>query len=393
MSIILNKIKRALSLSKGSFSIFNIFQLSQYLSTTPSIKQVIIQFIAAFKWPLYSCWENIVHTLKFKIKKKDFKEEHFTFKSYLYLLYFCLIRNHSPHYFFKFKLHEDYTQINSFLCDDMLPTLHDLLNNKYGFKDYKKVRKLLGDKYQFSKFSQERNIPTVEPGALIDCCDGALAMEGILCGKTLFCKPNQASQSQDAFLVKYDDQRDYPYAIHPIDGSSITAASEVKIFLSKVIRNNKMLLLQTFIQNHPEVQKLTKSNEAITARVITIKEGENLNPYVLYAQLEVPLKDKQEVEGQIHQYYDLYPLELNRLGSVVDKHMFSPYVKNKGRGFKELDISNELKTLLNDGLNACLQAHQVIDLYSVGFDLVFNSDGPLILEGNYNWSLDMVLEN
>ena len=54
-------------------------------------------------------------------------------------------------------------------------------------------------------------------------------------------------------------------------------------------------------------------------------------------------------------------------------------------------ISTELKQLLRTGIDYCIEAHhQLLDLRSVAFDLIIGESGPLILEANYNWSIEML---
>ena len=70
--------------------------------------------------------------------------------------------------------------------------------------------------------------------------------------------------------------------------------------------------------------------------------------YVLYQ--EDTLTEKQEINGKVQQYYDLYPFDFEKLGFLTERHLFSSYMKNQGEDLKKLEMSVGLEKLLKEGL-------------------------------------------
>ena len=54
-------------------------------------------------------------------------------------------------------------------------------------------------------------------------------------------------------------------------------------------------------------------------------------------------------------------------------------------------ISAGLKDLLRESITNCRQAHQkLLSLRTVSFDVIIGEEGPVIIEANYNWSIEML---
>lgn len=343
---------------------------------------LILNFIAWIRWLTYYTWKSSYQTClsKTKAELKDYGLTHpvlFTKLVKLGLLYAI-----PPHYYFKYKFHqpEKAKQILHYIYKQQLPYFHAYSNRD--FQAYQQASKLINDKYRFSLLLKEAGIPTVL-GEPIDTRRLKEDFSRLFQQKKLFCKPNNASQSQDAFLIDYDPTHNR-YQIVPIQGKSLTCMSEIKAYLKSIISRHDMLLLQPEIVDHPEIKKISRQQAATTIRIITAKSADTelAHTELLYIQLEIPL-EKQAVTAR--QYYKILPLDLNTL--EVDTTF-----KTKSWCPKENDVvlSPHLKSLIRLSTAYCLQAHKLIRLKSISFDVILSEQGPVILEANYNWSVEML---
>ena len=54
-------------------------------------------------------------------------------------------------------------------------------------------------------------------------------------------------------------------------------------------------------------------------------------------------------------------------------------------------ISEPLKAQLNTGIAHCIHAHhQLLDVRSGAFDIILSDKGVVLVEANYNWSVEML---
>jgi len=346
---------------------------------------LLINMVAYVRWITYYAWK-----LSFKmcnrltdeqINKYGLRRSTLLFE----LLKLSLCNVITPKMYFKYELYkkENKKIFFNYFYDQQLPYFHNHSNLKT--KGFKASGQLVGDKYRFERELQKIGIPTVT-SELINTRPYLQNPLGLLQKKSVFCKPNIGSQSIDAFLIDYDLTLDR-HELIPVRERALTSLVEIEAYLKKVVSSQRTLLLQPFIKNHEEIKKLTSEKASVTVRVIT-ERSRSQRPTLLYLQLEIPLK-KKIISATCHrQYYTLLPLDLNSLD--VDS-LFIHKFREKRPEVETLIISTELKQLLRTGIDYCIEAHhQLLDLRSVAFDLIIGESGPLILEANYNWSIEML---
>ena len=342
--------------------------------------------IAYIRWVGYYSWVSC-----YKACKTRTPEQLIDYGLSRRALYFALLRLAignliAPHYYFKYQLYKKEHTPFDYLYNQELPQFHDL-SNKH-LKDFKAAAKLIGDKDRFSHELRKIGLPAIHSESFNT---NALQEDPSLLFRKqrVFCKPNTGSQSTDTFLIDYVAS-DNSYRLEPIQGQTLSDPQEIDHYLQKIIARNKNLLVQPVIVNHSEIKKIAPETAATTVRIITAKRGDSPQAEVelIYLQLEIP-NEKTTVsstKNKINQFYTILPLDLKTLD--VD-----PMFKQKTT-FPEkcnIDISEVLKHFLRESIEYCMQAHQqLLNLRTVSFDVIIGEEGPIIIEANYNWSIELL---
>ena len=344
---------------------------------------LIINLIAYARWVGYYTW-----VLSYKASTKQTEEQLQEYgltrlELFLELVKLGLIHIIPPRYYFIYQFYKNNNKkkILNYVYNQQQPYFHD--NSNRNFKQYKQDVKLIGDKYQFTIALQKIDIPTVSS----ELCN-TLALKQrpwlLLQKKAMFVKPNIGSKSKDAFLIEYDSGKD-KYELTPIHGSVMKHHFDIECYLKKIVSRHNTLLLQPMVSEHAEIKKISSQNASTTVRIITGKSASSpcIPPKLLYLQLEIPcVKEKKSIV----QYYTILPLDLNTLD-------IDPVFKCKSSYYQENDqvISDELKLMMRTAINYCVLAHhKLLNLRSVSFDVILSEEGPVILEANYNWSVEML---
>ena len=88
----------------------------------------------------------------------------------------------------------------------------------------------------------------------------------------------------------------------------------------------------------------------------------------------------------ITQYYTLIPLDIDNLN--VDLYFKKTHFFSEKQ---DVTVSEVLKRLLREAIDYCILTHdKLLDLNTVSFDLIISSDGPIMIEANYNWSIELL---
>jgi len=337
----------------------------------------ILNLYTYIRWVSITAW-----MLSYKATLKNHKKT----KQSKFSLFFSLLKltlNHgiAPRYYFKYELDkpQNKKQAFTYFYNTQLPYFHDHTNQN--FPNYKQAAQLTGDKQAFALALDKIGLPAVQ---------GQIYKTQYLCNhpsilyakKTRFCKPNLGSRSCDAFLIMYDEKTTL-YHIKPITHPDIHDTKAISTYLDQVFSRHDTLLIQDFIEDHPDVQAISHQEPTTTVRIITEKsDAQPGTPsQLLYLQLELP-QEKQE-----QQFYNILPLALDSLD-------IDPVFKlnNKNTPTKPYPVIPEtLKKELKHAIAICLEAHTaLLAVRSVSFDVIISSTGPVILEANYNWSIELL---
>lgn len=337
----------------------------------------IFNLFTYLRWLSITAW-----VLSYKATLKNHNTtRHNKVSLFFNLLKFTLKHGIAPRYYFKYEFDklQNKKQALSYFYNAELPYFHDYTNQK--FSNYKQAAQLMGDKQAFALALQKIGLPAVQ-GTIYTTHDLRTHPSILYAKKTQFCKPNRGSRSCDAFLIVYDEKTTL-YHIKPITHPDIHDTKAISTYLDQVFSRHDTLLIQDFIEDHPDIQAISQQAATTTVRIITEKSDDQPGTpsQLLYLQLELP-QEKQE-----QQFYNILPLALDSLD--VDPVFI---VNNKNTPNKPYPvIPRTLKKELKHAIALCLQAHTtLLAVRTASFDVIISSTGPVILEANYNWSIELL---
>ena len=333
---------------------------------------------STLRWYFYYGWKMSAICLYHKGRETQKKYGISLFKQFTSLINLSLLHNITPvkYYKYRFYLTENRGKELDYFYTFELPHFH-IVSNK-GNQHLDKARKFIADKTSFTEALKKFDIPHV-PTILNTSNVKNPDISIFFREEDIFCKPNNGSQSKDAFRVRYIREENR-YELHPINGNPVTCSTEVAAFLKEKLKSCNDLILQHFIRDHSEIKALADSEQSITLRIITAQFNDrSVKP--VYMQLEIP-----DIQKNSKQFYKIYPLTLKTFE-------VTPIFKSMGltENIKDPHLSDSIKLMLSQSLDLCVYAHsKLIALKSVAFDLFITNEGPLIIEANFNWDIEML---
>lgn len=300
------------------------------------------------------------------------------------LIRFGLLYSIAPHQYVRHQLYKPELKkcMFHFIYDHQLPHFHHYLHRHHS--GYRTALTLINDKHQFAQALQQAGIPTVV-SQRYNTDELKKNTAPLFQKKSVFCKPNQGSQSQDAFLLQFDEREDQ-YRLEPVHGACLHKRHDIEHYLTQVFSRHQHVILQPFIHDHDDLQTDLSSRAVTTVRIITAKSDDEL-PVVLYLQLEIPSVKKTTGRQKDKQFYTILPLHWETL--EVDPVFQKKFPRLNHARF----MSDALKKGLLDAQLLCIQAHQsLLNLKSVAFDVCLCQQGPVILEANFNWSITLLYQ-
>lgn len=345
-------------------------------------KQAIVQWIIYFRWIIYGALFVAART-SIRLSEQRLHELNLTRRQlFLDLLQqgYRYVLSSGDYFFFELYKKSRRQHIAQFVFHQHLPTFHHVSNQP--FANWQASMRLISDKYQFSLALKKHNLPTVDTQCYTSReIQNNLAI--VFKKSTIFCKPNHGSHSQHAFMVDYNDSTE-TYRIIPIHGSTIEKNSDITRYLNRVWQSDSLWVMQPLLEDHMALGTKQQNNACTTVRIVTGRQRPPDQPQLLYLQLEIPReKIPTSSSRPYQQLYSIFPLHWQTF--EIDPVFQTKYPAR----CKHLPvIAPALKVLLQQSITDCIAAHQqLLDLCSVGFDVVLTPEGPVILEANYNWSV------
>lgn len=338
---------------------------------------LMFNMYAYIRWVTITAW-----ILCYKSTLKNYKQaKKSKFVLFFNLLMLALKHGIPPRYYFKYEFDQPQNKKQAFtyFYNAELPYFHDYTNQN--FSHYKQAVQLIRNKQGFAEALKQIGLPVV-PGKIYKTQDLRHQPFLLYAKKTHFCKPNHGSRSCDAFLMVYNANTTL-YHIKPITQPDIYGDQEISHYLDQIYSKHDILLIQEFIEDHPDVQAISQQEPTTTVRIITEKSDDQAEtlPKLLYLQLELPTKKQKQ------QFYNILPLALSSLD--IDPVFI---LKNKNLSDEPYPaISDAIKKELKHAITLCLEAHKaLLAVRSVSFDVILSKTGPIILEANYNWSIELL---
>lgn len=238
-------------------------------------------------------------------------------------------------------------------------------------------RLCLNDKLAFHRRCVEHGIPTVPMVAHFK--DGAV-MEWFaprLPEKDLFAKPLSASKGDGAELWRWTGAG-WSRGGRTLDEEGLVA------HFSKSSEEDEHLLMER-VSNHPAMAHLTSGGLA-TLRLVTCR-GVDRPAWRLLSVMRMPVGDA-EVDNMAAGGIAAAVGESGRLGPALGKDFRSGVMTRHPTTGGEI-AGTELP-MWQPAVDLCVSAHEAFpEMASVGWDVAITAEGPIIIEGNGKWCVEL----
>lgn len=231
---------------------------------------------------------------------------------------------------------------------------------------------LLRDKYLFYKYLASNGIPVAKVFGILDH------------GKLLTAEMNEFDEG--VFRQKEN------YFIKSIDGECASFVKRVKNFeeyqevYSQMDHSQRYILQESLVQCD-EMNRLNPCS-INTLRIVTVKKGDEVS--ILTALLRVGTQKTGNVDNwaaggfaigiEDNGYLKEFGFYKPQYGQKADRHpdtgiLFSEF---------EMPMYEEAKALV------CKAHSTLYGIHSIGWDVAFTKDGPVLIEGNDNWEISLM---
>jgi hypothetical protein len=240
----------------------------------------------------------------------------------------------------------------------------------------------LADKRRFGRSAGARNLPA--PSTVADFADGKVKWwsQNGLPAADLFVKEAASMCGAGAMVFRWDGGRSWEGMGRMFDGDALVA------YLAEQSMQAP-LLLQRRLANHPALVDLGPQG-LCTVRLVTFRRPVSTNAEVLLAAFRMP--QGEDVADNFARGGLACPIDLGtgRLGAAVYKDLGLAHLDVEQHPHTGGAISGRQLPYWQEVIELGLRAHQAFPEYpSVGWDIAITSEGPVLLEANYNW--DVVL--
>ena len=253
--------------------------------------------------------------------------------------------------------------------------------------------RVLADKRAFFRYCRERGFPTVP--IIAEVVDGEVRWydetgEGRLPERDLFTKPVDGFDGNETGRWSYAGGGRYRGRDGRLLGADELLATVVEA--SRLVRGIKVrrthpYLIQPSIRNHPELEGLTNGS-LCTSRIVTARRPDG-SVFVLTAALRMPVGDSPAdnfAQGGIAAPVDVATGRLGRaarkldvLIEQIDAH------PDTGRTITGVQLPQ-----WQEAVDLAIRVHHSFaELAFAGWDIVLQPEGPLVLEGNHNWCVEL----
>jgi len=261
--------------------------------------------------------------------------------------------------------------IDNYLYSNEAPRLFKLLNSRPNPDP-------IGDKLAFFEMCRSHAIPTPAVLAMFDPMASSQDFDGAHTPEhDLFIKPCRGMSDQSAERLCWDNGR-----FVSNHGQVILASDIARYLLDRARSEGRALLVQPRLSNHPTFS--AKANEGLAvARLVTGQFADGpIIPIFGFMYFAKP--------GTISSRHGYLALIDVASGHVISppapdrpclKHWNLWNISNLGQGDRLPDWDTALQ-LVADAHGACAGC------VFIGWDIAFTAQGPMLLEGNANWTPD-----
>lgn len=231
--------------------------------------------------------------------------------------------------------------------------------------------RFMTSKAHFAKVLRDNGLPYVETMLFLNKGE-PLKEDEIIQKRSLFFKPEAGSRGEGCFILEYDAAS----GTHTWDGN---AAGGFLAHLTIAMKETNYLV-QPLLKNSDAMESLCGNIGLVVVRLVTGMVGGA--PKALYAMLQVPVQEK--------------PIWFRMASIDVDsgKVLATPTIGLSTAWDEErlamVPLTGKAIPDWAEALNIAKSAHFLAaDIPTVGWDVAFTEEGPVLLEGNIGWGIDI----
>ncbi len=356
----------------GQGNIDYIHQLA--LSVHARSKKTIILF--TFLWSIIAMIKTSLSVYKYgSFVKKEYDISYL--KQWTQIFYLAIRQNITPTSYYEFRLWNDSNRqkVNLYIQDHEIVVILPWLNKNKDISQFK-------DKTIFYYNCLNYGLPTIPIMASFKkgnqvkwFCDGEEFPP-----QDIFIKNSELWGGIGGEKWKYCANGKF----WERNGKQLNHANLVKYCL---FSSTKMpVIAQPLLKNHPKIEPFTNGS-ICTLRIVTYKLPQQ-SPMMLITALRMPVGNG-EVDNFAHGGIASGVSATGILSAAVEKkenfRIFSNHPDTQH------PLEGETFPFWEDALNLALLAHKCFDLYYfIGWDIAVTPDGPLLVEGNTTWAVEVL---
>ncbi len=338
----------------------------------PRVLWCLLTVHSYFIWYLFYSWRQCYQVWKSKNTACLLSEGVNTWQLLGHLFTLAFLQATPPRFYYHYRLHRyPVKQWLEFIYTHELPHWHQIMSPNIS----EQSQQLLSDKSYFSQKILEKGLPAVPTFAHLS--RGAkLTDDTLFQERSLFFKPQNGSRKVGCITLHYNSYAK-EYCLEELDAKRIYGLNSIKASI-KALNEQQDYLVQPLLVNCSWVNSHCNCSELLTVRVISGLIDSV--PHCISAVLEIPIK------GQLNRIHpmeiDVTTGQLNMLESRFRVH--EEYCQHVRTLHKQL-LPNwqEIKTVAEKAHLHCQ------DVTTVGWDLALTDKGIILLEGNFNWGVEV----
>ena len=335
-------------------------------------KFLAIFILSTLTWYFYFGWVFFFRTFRFR--SRWVLPEGLKVIKQLYDL-FCLTFLFSvpPHNYYSLRLHSvkkrDWLQ---FVFDHESPKWqHYLSLNASAFE-----KKYLASKHFFSLQNECHSINSIPTYYLINKGEKILWSK-IFNKKSRFIKPDGLSQSKGCYELLFHENNTYSLR----SKESNVILNDLELIKRSIASEAKKsdLIIQPLLICNKNLAKLLKCDGLITLRIITVIRNREVE--IVSSLVFLPKKNKVRIAKILR--VD------NSSGKMANTFIYDGIYHCTKEDTKWLNECHSIIIPFWDDIKLlCVRAHKLCPhMYSVGWDLAIEEEGPVLIEGNNGFSL------
>ena len=238
---------------------------------------------------------------------------------------------------------------------------------------------IINDKLAFEELLNANNLRSITTLRAVAAGESITTKELQVLPDEVFFKPRVGNLSRGCFVVRRTSKAKQNNLQIVWFKGKITNHDQTLDVLNKIIGNYDYLM-QPLLKNHPDFALLFNTDELVTIRLVTVKA--DAESVAMSALIEIPIVDQPA-------YYWNMLIDVDS-GAFMKPLNFPGQDNEFNKGYRKLAAHAQGKACpyWEDIKKLCADAHELLDqLFTIGWDVALSTDGPVIVEGNGNWSL------